>query len=521
MPEMTNRDDVVPPPIDHATPLPVGSAGSSRVRPTPESILSWIARAGGKPWFASQHAAAHDTDRDALDDPLNQLRVAGLVRVAAWERGLGQGYVLTTDGELALAAGRLLLDRQPETNAVKESPPNPNDSPPYSRPLPDTPALIVVPFLLSVNLLWFFVGLVMVLRGGLPVWAYLTEGNTDVLHRLGAVTGLDLLHGEWWRLATCCFVHIGGAHLILNVFALVLVGPQAEIDWGRGRLIVIYLVSGLAGSSLTMALRPDAMLAGASGAIWGMLMSLVAWLALYRHTLPPDIAVDWTRRLVVVIVLNAMFSLMPIVSWQAHLGGAVGGFVAALLLNSISMGRGRWRVLSFGLLLALAASCILGLAASMVWGKPWAGYRQFVADEKRRAAVRAAEEEYNRDIAPLLDQLKPTNMLTSAQGIAINQLNRLGPRRNPARVAEARAKLTELKGTADRALAHLHQPPVGIESIDRHRDEARAFAEARARSFALLLAMLDSPAIPDEAAWTTWTEAGLSADALWLQLTRR
>ena len=369
---------------------------------------------------------------------------------------------------------RLLLDRQPETNAIEEPPPSPHDPPPYSRRLPDTPPLIVVPFLLAVNLLWFFVGLVMVLRAGLPVWSYLTEGNTDVLHRLGAVTGLDLLHGEWWRLATCCFVHIGGAHLILNVFALILVGPQAEIDWGRGRLIVIYLISGLAGSSLTMAIRPDVTLAGTSGAIWGMLLSLVAWLALYRHTLPPDIAVDWTRRLVVVIVLNAMFSLMPIVSWQAHLGGAVGGFATALLLSSINTGKRPLRLLSIGLLLGLAASCILGLAASMAWGKHWAGYRQFVAEEKRRVAVeaaeekrladrRAAEEGFNREVAPLLDLLKPTGMLTSAQRIAINQLNRPGPRRNAARVAEARRQ-------THRAQRHRRSGPgASPGSAGRHR----------------------------------------------------
>ena len=172
---------------------------------------------------------------------------------------------------------------------------------------------------------------------------------------------------------------------------------------------------------------------------------------------------DWTRRLVVVIVLNAMFSLMPIVSWQAHLGGTVGGFATALLLSSINTGKRPLRLLSFGLLLGLAASCILGLAASMAWGKHWAGYRQFVAEEKRRVAVeaaeekrladrRAAEEGFNREVAPLLDQLKPTGMLTSAQRIAINQLNRPGPRRNAARVAE-RARQT------DRAQRHRRSGP--------------------------------------------------------------
>ena len=65
----------------------------------------------------------------------------------------------------------------------------------------------------------------------------------------GAVSGADLLNGEWWRLLTACFVHIGALHLIGNMFALAMMGPLAELLWGRGRLLLIYLASGLAGSA--------------------------------------------------------------------------------------------------------------------------------------------------------------------------------------------------------------------------------------------------------------------------------
>ena len=455
-----------------------------------------------------------------------------MIRIAAWERGIGQGYVLTPDGQIALATGRPLPNRSHESNPSENRPVfSTSLELPGQGPSPESPRLLIVPLLLSLNLLWFFVGLVVVLRGGHSLWPFLTEGNPGILHRLGAVNGLDLLQGEWWRLLTACFVHGGGAHLLLNLFGLIIVGPQAEIDWGRTRLMVIYLGAGLAGNSLAMALKPDSMLAGASGAIWGLLMSLIVWLTLNRHTLPPDIAAESIRRLIVVIVLNAMFSFVPGISWQAHLGGALGGLATAGLLNAMRFGKRRRRIGACTLFLVLTLGSIGGLLAAMRWSESWAGYRHRVADNDKRLAIVAVQEQFNRDVLPLLDQLKPIVVVDPKRGIqfelepaeisAINQLNRLGPRRNAARVAEARTKLTQLKRIADAVGGHLQGPPVGVESIDGTRARTREFAEMRSRSIELLLAMLDSPAIPDEAAWNAWLNACRTADTLWMQIAKR
>jgi len=458
-------------------------------------------------------------DRDALDAPLNQLRLAGLVRVAEWERGLGQGYVLTPQGEIALASGGNIPAR-PKGSMIAEDPLESNTiRRPAPIPIDDRPP-IVVPVLFVANLLWFFVGLVMVLRAGLPVWPYLSEGYIEILHRTGAVNGYDLFRGEWWRLASSCFVHIGGAHLLLNLFALIVIGPLAEELWGRGRLIIIYVLSGLAGACLAMALKPDSMLAGASGAIWGLLTSLVAWFMLFGRELIPEEAAEAKRRLAVVIVLNAMFSLVPGISWQAHLGGGVAGFVVAVLLNGMRGADRARHVLALVLLAAFVVATAGGLLGAMRWNKAWAGYRQRLADEKtrlelekNRQAIREAIEEFNRDVAPLLTQLSPDDSKVST-GL-FNQLVRPAERRNPARIAEARAQLSELKGKAEALVKLLDAPPVGVEAIDRLRERARAFAAARSRSFTILLAMLESPAIPNEAAWMEWGKAKNEADALW------
>ena len=104
MPGMASGDEVVSPSTEHPSPIPGAAGGTTSARPTPADLLAWIAASGGQPWYPSRHAAATGANRDALDDPLNELR-GGLVRVAEWERGAGQGYVLTPQGEAALAAG--------------------------------------------------------------------------------------------------------------------------------------------------------------------------------------------------------------------------------------------------------------------------------------------------------------------------------------------------------------------------------------------------------------------------------
>ena len=520
---MTSGDEAVSPSSDHSTPTPQAVGVPAGAPPTPTTLLASIGAVKGQPWFPSKHAAATGGDRDALDDPLNQLRLAGLVRVAEWERGVGQGYVLTPQGERALAAGGAIPVEPSESSVV-----DPLEAPTIRRPPPipvDSRAPIVVPVLFAANLLWFFVGLVIVLRAGLPVWPYLSEGYINILHQTGAVTGSDLLRGDWWRLASSCFVHIGGPHLLLNLFALIVIGPLAEELWGRGRLIIIYALSGLAGGCLAMALKPDSMLAGASGAIWGLLTSLVAWLMLFGKTLDPEEAAESKRRLTVVIVLNAMFSLVPGISWQAHLGGGVAGFVVAVLLNGMRASDRTRRLLALVLLTAFVVATVGSLRAAMRWDKAWAGYRQRVADEKtrleqerKRQAMREAIDDFNRDVQPLLRQLSPEASNVPA-GLA-GQLSRSGERRNPARISEARARLIELKGKADSVVQHLDAPPVGVEAIDRHRESAKAFAAARSRSFAIILAMLDSPAIPDGTAWMEWEKAKNEADTLWPQLPR-
>jgi rhomboid protease GluP len=540
--------EVDPPTTDDPTPLPlrVGSLGEAMSSapppappdPTPASVLLAIAATEGT-WFPSRYAVEAQIARDRIDDPLAELRVAGLVRVAEWVRGVGQGYALTPEGKAVAndPAAIETLKHPPATPSAPEAAGSTDGideraiDKAHNTDLILNPP-IVVPALLMANALWFFVCAVYSIRWGLTPERALWAGHPEVLHRFGAVHGGDLLAGEWWRLLSSCFVHIGALHLMGNLFALAMMGPLAELLWGRARLLLIYVVSGLAGSALAMALRPDSILAGASGAIWGIQMSLFAWLFAFRQALPPDLANDWFRRLCVVFVLNAGVSFLPNVSWEGHLGGGVAGLMVAGLLNAARFGD-RWRRVGAWLLLTLLpVLCVAGLAAAMdAKGMPgWQRYRQKLASEQERRdeterrqkirdaeaerlqKIRNAEAEYRDHVHPRLLELAP-----AAVAKVELEATELAQRANrpPARVAEVKKRLGGLKAAAEAVLKHTPAEPVGVAEFDQLCARVRAFAAARAKSFDLFVAMLDAPGPPSTAAWDAWQAAQREADALW------
>ena len=71
--------------------------------------------------------------------------------------------------------------------------------------------------------------------------------------QFGAKVNTLIAAGEYWRLMTATFLHIGLLHLLLNAWALYLFGPLIERHFGAVRFVVIYLVAGLGGSIASFA----------------------------------------------------------------------------------------------------------------------------------------------------------------------------------------------------------------------------------------------------------------------------
>jgi rhomboid protease GluP len=148
--------------------------------------------------------------------------------------------------------------------------------------------------------------------------------NTGVLTRLGAKDTILIADGQYWRLFTSMFLHIGLAHLLFNGYALVIIGIELERLYGPGRFLAVYVLSGLLGSLASYAFVPG-LAAGASGAIFGLIGALAAFFLLHRERLG-----RWGRtrlaNIVFLIAINLFFGFtQPGIDNLAHLGGLVSG----------------------------------------------------------------------------------------------------------------------------------------------------------------------------------------------------
>lgn len=150
---------------------------------------------------------------------------------------------------------------------------------------------------------------------------------TRALQYAGAYTTPQYpLAMEPWRIVTAIFLHAGILHILLNMWALLIMGASLEPLLGRARFTALFLVSGIAGSAGVALLAPlNQPVVGASGAIFGL---FAAYFVVLRHLGQNG------RQILVLIGINLVFGFLPgfHIAWQAHVGGLVGGALVGLLL---------------------------------------------------------------------------------------------------------------------------------------------------------------------------------------------
>ena len=173
----------------------------------------------------------------------------------------------------------------------------------------------------------------------------------------GSVSRATVDAGEYWRLLTSGFLHVGFLHLAFNMFALYVLGDLLEPAVGRLRFALIYFASLLAGSFGALLLEPTAPTAGASGAVFGLMAA--AFVVLRSRGINP-----MESGLGLWIGLNLLITFtIPNISIGGHIGGLVGGAIAALLLVDF---RERLRVpeiVSFLLVGLLGVAAVAGAIA--------------------------------------------------------------------------------------------------------------------------------------------------------------
>jgi membrane associated rhomboid family serine protease len=174
--------------------------------------------------------------------------------------------------------------------------------------------------LIAANVAMFVVTAVSAVSVGNPA---LDNYRSPVFAELAQMP-LLVAFGEWWRLFTAAFLHIGPVHLVMNMLALLLFGSELERQLGRSRFLALYLVAVLGGATAIQLFgSPGQYVAGASTAIYGLLGGLGVLMLAHRQDI---------RGLLTLLAINVFISFLPGVSLLGHLGGLLAGALAAAVL---------------------------------------------------------------------------------------------------------------------------------------------------------------------------------------------
>ncbi len=148
--------------------------------------------------------------------------------------------------------------------------------------------------------------------------------DVQTLVKFGALYKPFVKNGEFFRLITCAFVHIGVVHLLVNSYSLFIIGSQMESFLGKLKYSFVYIISALCGSLMSIVFH-ETVSAGASGAIFGLLGSMLYFGYNYRVFLGNVLR----SQIIPLIILNLVIGFfIPGVDVAAHVGGLLGGIIA-------------------------------------------------------------------------------------------------------------------------------------------------------------------------------------------------
>ena len=158
--------------------------------------------------------------------------------------------------------------------------------------------------------------------------------SREAIVAMGALARERVAAGDYWRLLTAPWLHGSVDHLLGNGIALYILGMVCESAFGRAQLLVLYVLSGLAGSLLSLVMSPGPSV-GASGAIFGLQGAAIVLFRMHRDRL-----LVRDRRVGLVLIIWALYTIVggfmePLIDNGAHIGGALGGALIARYLHPV------------------------------------------------------------------------------------------------------------------------------------------------------------------------------------------
>lgn len=181
-------------------------------------------------------------------------------------------------------------------------------------------------------------------------------GSPHVLLYFGAKANELIIAGEYWRLITPMFLHVSTLHLLVNALALYSL-RDAEWIYGSYRFLFVFLMAGIAGNIASFAFSP-ALAAGASGGLFGVMGSLLYFGTQRKEFFKRTMSSAVWSTLVINLALGVM---IPQISNSGHIGGLIGGFLAAAAVGLPGQRMRPYQIPAlFVLLVLMAAGIVLG-----------------------------------------------------------------------------------------------------------------------------------------------------------------
>src|SRR5262245_3747485 len=244
-----------------------------------------------------------------------------------------------------------------------------------------TPRVFITPAIIIINLVIFAAMLVF---GVSPI-----NPKIEQLIMWGADFGPYTLDGQWWRLLSCAFVHIGALHLALNMWCLWNLGRLAERMFGNRTFLALYLLSGLGGSIASVWWNPNIVSAGASGAVFGVAGGVMAFWQLGKSSIPRAVVKQNLGSVLTFAVYNLSYGFFHSgIDNAAHIGGLVTGLaLGASLRHPLTRTEGESRLRAAIAYSGVSLALLLGIGAA------YKSNRLFIKLVKASSALEAGDND--------------------------------------------------------------------------------------------------------------------------------